>query len=144
MHISGSPWKKVLRIPQGLWREAGWGLPSRSLPPSASCLGLTQAPAPRPCNCCLWRSLQFLGRHLPSDSHQGPGWALPPVNSPTNEGDISTSPPVGFVFLQHPGPGLLGYLIKGLTVLLPTVISAPEYSMSVSKEEHICMHPRDL
>lgn len=103
MHISGSPWKMVLRIPRGLWREAELGLPLSYLPPSASFLSSTHAPTPGPRGCRLWHSLRFPGRNLPSDTRRGPGWARPPVNSPTNEGDISTSPPVGFVSCNIPG-----------------------------------------
>ena len=53
--------------------------------------------------------------------------------NPTNEGDISTSPPVGFVILQLPGPGLQGYLIKGLTVFLPIGLFGAEYCVSATK-----------
>ena len=60
---------------------------------------------------------------------------LPPVNNPANEGDISTSPPVGFVILQLPGPGLQGYLIKRLAVLLPIVLFGAEYYVSVTKKK---------
>lgn len=60
---------------------------------------------------------------------------FPPVNNPTNEGDISTSPPVGFVILQLPSPGLQAYLIKGLAVLLPIVLFGAEYYVSVTKKK---------
>lgn len=62
---------------------------------------------------------------------------FPPVNNLTNEGDISTSPPVGFVILQLPGPGLQANLIKGLAVLLPIVLLGAEYYVSVTHTHKI-------
>lgn len=81
--------------------------------------------------------LQFPGRNLPSDTHQGPGWAPPPVNSPTNENDIST--PLVLALSSCNIPGLLswGHLIKGLIVLLPIVIFGAEYYISAMKKKSI-------
>lgn len=74
-----------LESPRGLWREASLGsaLELVLILPSALFLNLTPAslpprpaPRPRPCSWYLGHSLQFLGRNLPSDTPQGPGWAF--------------------------------------------------------------------
>lgn len=48
MHISGSPWKKVLRVSRGLWREAelesALDMPFLPLP----CFSVQHDPSPSP------------------------------------------------------------------------------------------------